>query len=83
SIRIVKGLDMILINLNKILKQEGVVRIDALGQPFDPLKHEVTSFIETAKMKENIIVKELKKGYLLNNKVIRASSVVVSRNSFD
>ena len=42
SIHIVKGLDMILINLNKILKLEGVVIIDALGYPFDPLKHEVT-----------------------------------------
>lgn len=83
SIHIVKGLDMILTNLNKILRQEGVVRIDALGQPFDPLKHEVTSFIETAEMKENIIVKELRTGYLLNNKVIRVSSVVVSRNSLD
>jgi len=81
SIHIVKGLEMILINLNKILKQEGVVIIDALGYPFDPLKHEVSSFIETGELKENIVVKELRKGYLLNNKLIRPSTVVISRNS--
>ena len=81
SIHIVKGLEMILTNLNKILKQEGVVIIDALGYPFDPLKHEVSSFIETGELNENIVVKELRKGYLLNNKLIRPSTVVISRNN--
>lgn len=83
SIRIVKGLEMILINIKKILEQEKVVKINALGQRFDPLKHEATSYVKTSKITDNMVVKELRKGYLLNNKVIRASVVVVSRNSPD
>lgn len=81
SINIVKGLEMILTNIKKILEQENVVKINALGKPFDPLKHEATSYVKTSKINDNVVVKELRKGYLLNNKVIRASVVVVSQNS--
>lgn len=79
SERVSKGLSMILINLRDVLSQEGVVEIDALGKVFDPSKHEVVSFLESEKLKENTVVSELRKGYILNGKVIRPSTTEVTR----
>ena len=76
---VVKGLEMILSNLWDIFSREGVVKIEALGKPFDPSMHEAASFVETSKVKENTVVRELRAGYLLNGKVIRASMVEVAR----
>ncbi len=79
SDRFTKGLRLILINLQDILRQEGVIEIDAIGKVFDPSKHEATSFLESEKLNENTIVSELRKGYLLNGKVIRPSMTEVAR----
>ncbi|MEE9585392.1 MAG: nucleotide exchange factor GrpE [Nitrososphaerales archaeon] len=76
---VVKGLEMILTNLLDIFRQEGVAKIEAMGKAFDPSKHEAASFIDTDKVEENTVVRELRKGYLLNGKVIRASMVEVAR----
>lgn len=75
----IKGLEMILANLLDLLRQEGVEEIEALGLKFDPLKHEVVSFIETDSVEENTVVKELRRGYLLHGRVIRPSVVEVAK----
>jgi molecular chaperone GrpE len=79
SERVSKGLSMILGNLRDVFRQEGVIEIDALGKTFDPLKHEAVSFLESNKLKENTVVSELRKGYILNGKVIRPSTTEVTR----
>jgi molecular chaperone GrpE len=79
SERVSKGLSMILGNLHDVFSQEGVVEIDALGKTFDPSKHEAVSFLESNKLKENTVVSELRKGYILNGKVIRPSTTEVTR----
>jgi molecular chaperone GrpE len=76
---VAKGLSIILANLRDILSQEGVVEIEALGKIFDPSKHEAVSFVESEKVKDNTVVSELRKGYLLNGKVIRPSTAEVAR----
>ncbi|MCL4437342.1 MAG: nucleotide exchange factor GrpE [Thaumarchaeota archaeon] len=75
----VKGMEIILANLLDLLRQEGVEEIEALGRKFDPLKHEVVSFIETDSVEENTVVKELRRGYQLNGRVIRPSVVEVAK----
>lgn len=77
----VKGVEMILTNLVDALKEEGVVKIEAVGNPFDPLWHEAVSFVETDEVEDNMVVQELRKGYLLNGKVIRTSMVEVARKT--
>lgn len=79
SERVSKGLSMILGNLRDVFRQEGVVEIDALGKTFDPSKHEAVSFLESNKLKDNTVVSELRKGYILNGKVIRPSTTEVTR----
>ena len=73
------GLKMLLKQLLEALKSEGLEEIPALGALLNPQRHEVVSFVETSDMPENTVVEEVRKGYLLNGKVIRPSLVVVSK----
>jgi len=73
------GVKMISDQFNKILKEEGVKKIDALGKRVDPLYHEVVCRIESEDQPNNTIIEEYRKGYLLDNEVIRPATVAVSK----
>ena len=70
---------MLFKQLLEVMKSEGLGEIPALGELLNPQRHEVVSFVETSDMPENTVVEEVRKGYLLNGKVIRPSLVVVSK----
>jgi len=72
------GLSMLQKQLTDVLRSEGLEEIHAVGQTLDPERHEVVSYVETPD-KENVVVEEVRKGYLLNGKVVRPSLVVVSK----
>jgi len=73
------GLRMLLKQLLEVLKGEGLEQIPAMGKLLDLEKHEVVSYIATNDVPENTIMEEVRKGYVLNGKVIRTSLVVVSK----
>jgi molecular chaperone GrpE len=73
------GLKMLKKQLLDVLKGEGLEEIPALGELLNTERHEVVSSIETGDVPENTVVEEVRKGYLLNGKVIRPSLVVVSK----
>jgi len=73
-----KGLEMILNNFFKILQNNGLKSIDTLGKKFDPYYHEVLMKKESDK-EDDIVIEEIQKGYMLNNKVVRHSKVKVSK----
>lgn len=64
-------------NFHKLLKDEGLEEIQVLGKEFDPYQAEVVDLVEGEK--ENIVVEILRKGYLLNGKVIRVAQVKVTK----
>jgi len=74
-----EGLDSILKNMNSILSKYHVSPIDALGEIFDPKFHEAISIIEEPTLDENTITKELRKGYISHNRVIRPTLVEISK----
>lgn len=74
-----EGLTIILNQLNKLLEEEGVVEIQAIGQQFDPEKHEAVAYTTRNDCEENTITSELRKGYMMRGRVIRTSIVEVSR----
>ncbi len=76
---ILKGLKGVLKNIDNILKEEGVNVIEAEGKRFDPNIHEVVSIINNSKLPDYTVVNELRKGYMLNDKVIRPSLVEISK----
>jgi molecular chaperone GrpE len=73
------GLKMLQQQLTEVLATEGLKEIPAIGQPLDTELHEVVGYVETDEKPENMVVEEVRKGYSLNNKVIRPSLVVVSK----
>lgn len=73
----VKGVELIYSQLFSTLESEGLRPIKALGEKFDPYKHEVL-LKEPSDNEEDIIVEELQKGYMLNDRMLRHSKVKVS-----
>ncbi len=57
----------------------GVERIDPLGEPFDPERHEAMSMIDAPDAEPNSVVTVLQKGYALNGRLLRAAMVIVAR----
>jgi molecular chaperone GrpE len=76
---LLQGMEMVYRQLTEALKQEGVVKIEAEGQPFDPNKHQAVMQVESAEHEANMVVEELQAGYELNGRVIRPSMVKVSQ----
>ena len=76
---VIEGLEGILKNFDSLLRSEGVMEIETIGTPFDPNVHDAIGFSHQDEIEENIITKEIRKGYMLNNKVLRPSLVLISR----
>jgi len=76
---VIEGLEAILKNLDSVLKSEGVMEIETIGTPFDPNIHDAISFSYQDNVSENAVTAEIRKGYMLNNKVLRPSLVEISK----
>jgi len=76
--KFIKGIELIFAQLYSLLESEGLRPIKALGEKLDPYKHEVLMKQESYK-EEDVILEELQKGYMLNDKVLRHSKVKVSK----
>ncbi|HYY66630.1 MAG TPA: nucleotide exchange factor GrpE [Nitrososphaeraceae archaeon] len=76
---VIEGLEGILRNFDLLLKSEGVMEIETVGTPFDPNIHDAISFSYQDEVPENTVTHEIRKGYMLNNKVLRPSLVEISR----
>ena len=74
-----EGLDSILKNMDSMLKKYGVTPIDALGEIFDPNIHEAISVISDSNLDDNTITKEIRKGYISQNRIIRPTLVEISK----
>lgn len=75
---LVRGVEMTLKRLRKVLEQEGVTAIECEGKPFDPSKHNAIAAIERDDIDGCIVLEEVRKGYIMKEKVIRPSIVKVS-----
>lgn len=73
-----KGVEMIYRQLMQALEQAGMTKIEAVGQPFDPNLHEAIMQVPDDSVAEDTVVEELRAGYMLKDRVIRASMVKVS-----
>ena len=75
------GLHAILKNMDSFLAESGVRPIETLGEIFDPKLHEAISVKEDPTLDENTITAELRKGYILKDRVIRPSLVEISKRN--
>jgi molecular chaperone GrpE len=76
---IVEGVEMVLRSLFDFLKSHGVSQISAVGQPFDPQRHEAVDHVESSEHPPNTVVSEFHRGYLIGDRMLRPSRVSVAR----
>ena len=74
------GVEMIYRQLSDVLKAQGLAPVPALGEKFDPCRHEAVGWEQAIDTdQDNTVTKEFRKGYCLQEKVIRPAMVVVAR----
>lgn len=76
---LVEGLNMTLKGFLDTLNRFGCTQVEAVGKPFDPNFHEAVSQEESADHKPNTVLRELQKGYLLRERLLRPAMVIVSK----
>ena len=72
------GIEMVLSQFKEVLKTNGVTEIEAIGKKFDPALHEAVSLVEDKTLGEKEIKEEFRKGYMIGDRVLRHSLVVVA-----
>lgn len=74
-----EGVQMTLKGLLESLEKFGVVPIESVDKPFDPNFHQAVMQEESEGHPDNTISKELQKGYMMNDRLLRPAMVVVSK----
>ena len=73
-----EGVELIQRELLKVLERAGVTRYSAVGQPFDPTRHEAIARVPSPDAAPDTVVAEQLPGYLLHGRVLRAALVAVA-----
>ena len=73
-----KGVEMVFTQFKESLHKLGVTAMDAVGQPFDPEKHNAVMHVEDDSAGENTVVEVLQQGFMLGGKVLRFAIVKVA-----
>ena len=72
------GVKMIYVQLVEALKKEGVTEIEAQDKEFDPNFHQAIMTEKVEGVKPGMVIQVLQKGYMLKDRILRASMVKVS-----
>lgn len=76
-----QGVALSIKDLEKVFGKHGVKPIGAIGKAFDPVFHEAVIMQETDKYLENTVINEIQKGYLIHDRLLRPTKVVVSKTN--
>ena len=74
---IAEGVELSLKMFVSTLEKSGVAQIDPLGEPFDPQHHEAMAMVPNPDAEPNSVMEVMQKGYLLNERLVRAAKVIV------
>jgi|UniRef100_A0A7C5ELX4 molecular chaperone GrpE len=78
---LMEGLDLVVQDFLKVLSRFGVTPVESLGGPFNPAYHHAVMEEEAPELEDKTVLRELQKGYLLQNRLLRPAMVVVSRST--
>ncbi len=76
---LVEGVTMTLKEIYKVFEQFGITPIESMGKTFDPAFHQAMMQEETEAYPENTVSRELQKGYMIHDRLLRPAMVVVSK----
>ncbi len=75
---VLEGFRMIIRQFSDVLADFGLVRVETVGKPFDPLTAEAVGVLPSETAPEGEVLVEIRRGYLLKNRLLRAARVIVS-----
>ncbi len=78
---LLEGIEMVLKNFLDVLGRHGVSQVSALGEQFDPAKHEAVAQVDSPGREPNAVVDEYRKGYYLLDRLLRPAQVAVAKGS--
>jgi molecular chaperone GrpE len=74
-----KGVELIYQQMKDLLRKRGVKPIDAVGADFDPRYHQAIAHEVSADHREGEVTEEVRRGYMLGDRLLRPSMVKVAR----
>jgi len=75
---VLEGFKLVYDQLLGVLEKENVTLIDAIGKPFDPHLHEAITYVPSSSVPADSVVDQVRKGYLMGSKLLRAAQVLIS-----
>ena len=79
---ITQGMEMVQRQLDEFLSNQGVVEVPAAGECFDPNQHEAISHEHHPEVAEGAIINQIRRGFRLHDRLLRASNVIVSKGPY-
>jgi molecular chaperone GrpE len=76
----VDGIEATLRELDAVFARNGIVRVESIGQPLDPHKHQAMIELATKEAKPGTIVEEMQSGYMLKDRLLRPALVAVAKS---
>lgn len=80
---IIQGIRMVFKQFDETMAKHGLKRFSAVGQVFDPLFHEAIGYEASEEIPAGVVISEYRKGYMLAERLLRPSLVVVSRGKIE
>ena len=75
---VAQGMQMVKVQLQRFLDEQGVTEVESVGKKFDPHLHDAVSQQESAEHEDGVIVSQQRKGYKLKDRLLRPATVVVA-----
>jgi molecular chaperone GrpE len=76
-----RGMELILNKLKRILELQGLKHFDVVGKPFDPEYHDALMQVHRDTVPAHTVIEEVERGYMLHDKVLRHARVIVSADA--
>ena len=76
---LVEGVEMVLRGLLDVFSKYGVVQVPAVGEVFDPGKHEAMAQVESNQYEPNTVISEHHRGYLFRDRLLRPALVTIAK----
>jgi molecular chaperone GrpE len=76
---VAEGVRIVIKQFETTLDRMGIKRIPTVGMPFDPAMHEAIQHVESPDQPAGVVLHEVQAGYTLNDHLLRAAMVVVSK----
>lgn len=78
---VLQGMSMVHRQLQDFIRSQGLEEVPADGEAFDPNKHDAVSQEFSAEVPEGKVIRQVRKGYKLKDRLLRAASVIVSKGA--